>query len=75
MSSYKIQIYTLTVCFRYQGYVCPGILVMIAGQSHLECVADAWKRRLLLSPKDSRQALLDKTLNRQFWYILNSKTI
>jgi hypothetical protein len=36
--------------FRYQGYVCPGILVVIASHSNLDTVVDAWKRRLLASP-------------------------
>ena len=35
---------------RYQGYVCPGILVLLAGPGALEAVTEAWKRRLLLSP-------------------------
>ena len=36
---------------RYQGYICPGILVMIASSSsQLDTVADAWKRRLLTPP-------------------------
>lgn len=39
---------------RYQGYVCPGILVLLANNSSLELIADAWKRRLLLSPPTCR---------------------
>ena len=40
--------------FRYQGYVCPGILVMIANSSHLELMADLWKRQLLTAPRGAR---------------------
>ena len=39
---------------RYQGYVCPGILILIAGSSQLEMVADAWQRKLLSSPPNCR---------------------
>ncbi len=35
---------------RYQGYVCPGILIVIASHANLNTVVDAWKRRLLASP-------------------------
>ena len=35
---------------RYQGYVCPGILIVIASHSNLETVVGAWRRRLLSSP-------------------------
>lgn len=39
---------------RYQGYVCPGIMVMIANSSHLELMADLWKRQLLTAPRGTR---------------------
>ena len=39
----------LTHC-RYQGYVCPGILIVIASHANLETVVEAWRRRLLSSP-------------------------
>ena len=39
---------------RYQGYVCPGILVLLSGQGALEAVTEAWKRRLLISPPEAR---------------------
>eukprot|EP00095_Tigriopus_kingsejongensis_P006000 maker-scaffold505_size153196-snap-gene-0.19 protein:Tk06000 transcript:maker-scaffold505_size153196-snap-gene-0.19-mRNA-1 annotation:"AGAP006598-PA" len=39
---------------RYQGYVCPGILVLLANNTALELIADAWKRRLLLAPPTCR---------------------
>lgn len=43
------------VCIdRYQGYICPGILVMIANSSYLELMADLWKRQLLTAPRGTR---------------------
>ena len=39
---------------RFQGYICPGILVMIANSSHIELVSDAWHRRMMTSPESCR---------------------
>ena len=46
--------YLYPFLFRYQGYVCPGILVLIANTSCLETVCEAWKRRLLTPPLNCR---------------------
>ena len=51
----SLKSYTFSIhLFRYQGYVCPGILVMIANSSHLELMADLWKRQLLTAPRGTR---------------------
>lgn len=39
---------------RFQGYVCPGILVLIANQTHLDLVTEAWRKRLLFAPQNSK---------------------
>ena len=40
--------------FRYQGYICPGILVLLASANNLEVVADAWRRRVLTPPANCK---------------------
>uniref|UniRef100_A0A0K2T0G6 Putative LOC100650169 [Bombus terrestris] n=1 Tax=Lepeophtheirus salmonis TaxID=72036 RepID=A0A0K2T0G6_LEPSM len=39
---------------RYQGYICPGILVTMTSSSNLEIIIDAWKRRVINSPTNTR---------------------
>ena len=37
---------------RYQGYVCPGILVTLAREDEVACLQAAWASSSILCPQD-----------------------
>ena len=40
------------VLVRYQGYVCPGILVTLAGEEEVSFLQSAWESYSILCPQD-----------------------
>ena len=45
------QLFTM-VLVRYQGYVCPGILVTLAGEEEVSFLQSAWESCSILCPQD-----------------------
>ena len=44
--------FSLWSSVRYQGYVCPGILVTLAGEEEVSFLQSAWESYSILCPQD-----------------------
>ena len=58
------------VFVRYQGYVCPGILVTLAGEEEVSFLQSAWESYSILCPQDLsilRFVKVDINENKKQW--------